>query len=89
MNTFEKAQIKLMKDYINYDKLVDELIESKDKEILKCEIQITSLREKQEGLRNDINRIKMERDHSNLGHNIAHIFINPHKIYYDMTTSNQ
>jgi hypothetical protein len=89
-NTFEQTQLKLMKDFINYDKLVDELIASKDKEIIRLEIEISKYKECQEGLRRDKERIELERVNSNLGNVRCHIFVNPNKIYYDMTnpTSN-
>lgn len=85
MSTFQNAQIKLMKDYINYDKLIDEMIDAKDKLILKAEIDILKLEEMKQGLINDKKRIEMERDHSNLGHTVNYTFLNPHYEYTKLT----
>lgn len=82
---FEKEQIKLMKQYINYDKLVDELVDDKNNQILKTEIEILGLQEMIKGLHNDITRIEMERDQSNLGNIIHYIFINPNYEYHKLT----
>lgn len=82
---FEQTQLKLMKEFINYDKLVDELIASKDKEILRLEIEISRCKEHQECLQRDKERIDLERVNSNLGNVKCHIFVNPNTIYYNMT----
>ena len=86
-STFETAQIKLMKDYINYDELINQLIDTKNKELLKSEIEILQLRERQERIKRDIKRIEQERDLSNLGNYIPYIFVNPINIYNDLTKS--
>jgi hypothetical protein len=85
MSFFQKSQIKLMKDYINYDRLVDELINDKDRQILKAEIDILNLEEMKQGFINEKKRIEMERDNSNLGHTIHYIFVNPYNEYLKLT----
>jgi len=45
-STFETAQIKLMKDYINYDELINQLIDTKNKELLKSEIENLTIKRK-------------------------------------------
>jgi hypothetical protein len=82
--SFEKEQINLMKRYINYDKLVDELVNDKNKQILKAEIEILGLQEMIKGLHNDIIRIETEREQSNLGNIIHYIFINPNYVYHKL-----
>jgi hypothetical protein len=74
-----------MKDYINYDRLVDELINDKDRQILKAEIDILNLEEMKQGFINEKKRIEMERDNSNLGHTIHYIFVNPYNEYLKLT----
>jgi hypothetical protein len=74
-----------MKDYINYDQLIDEMLDVKDKLILKAEIDILKLEEMKQGLINDKKRIEMERDQSNLGHTIHYMFVNPHYEYTKLT----
>lgn len=87
MNTFEKAQIKLMKDYIGYDKMIDDLVLKKEKQIIKAEIEILQLQQMKEGLINDIKRIRMEQDLSNLGNTLHYTFVDPRTEYYRLTKS--
>lgn len=81
----EALKLKKMKEYINFDKLVDEEIEQRRKQIIKNEIDIIKLERMNEILSNDIKRIEEERDHSNMGFNVNHIFINPYIIYEKLT----
>jgi hypothetical protein len=82
-NNLQKAEFEFMKQFINYDDLIDNLIKEKETKILECQIKIKQIEFMMLTNKNDIERVKEEQKNSN--YKYCHIFINPHKVYYDMT----
>ena len=72
----------LMKEYIQYDKIVDNLIASKKRDIIKCKLDIEDYTARISTLENDIIRITEERDNGKFNSN--YIFVNPYTIYDNM-----
>jgi len=83
INDLRKAEFDVIKEYINYDKLVDDLIQEKKRQVQKHAIEILERKQSIKYLENDIQRIIKEQQNSSVDY--PHIFINPNTVYYNMT----
>lgn len=84
--TFERLleeEFELKKQFIKYDELIDELIATKNKQILEWEIKMKQTQMAVLMLQNDIVRIREEQQKSN--YKFIHNFINPTYEYHLLT----
>jgi hypothetical protein len=84
LNDLSQKEYELKKQYIGYDKLVDNAIAEKRKSILELEINILALTKKIASIKNDIARIETERN--NNAHTACGVFVNVAKTYEKMTS---
>ena len=96
MNEIDKLrleEINAIKKYINYDKLVDDIILMKKNQVLKNKIEIARLEQNIIYIENDVKRIEVERIQSNNNTdnpNFCHLYtVNPLNIYSSMNQNNK
>lgn len=79
----QEEEFNMIKHFINYDGLVDNLIREKETKMLEYKIKINQMKMAILTYENDIKRVKEEQKNSN--HKLPHIFINPNMIYHKIT----
>lgn len=85
--TSKYNKMKMMKEYIGYDKLIDKLVQEKKRQLIKCRCDILELELQIEGLHLDIERIRKEQEESNLGKLLYHIYLDPYAEYNKLLKS--
>ena len=95
MNEIDKLRLEelnAIKKYINYDKLVDDIILKKN-QVLKAKIEIARLEQNIIYIENDVKRIEDERIQSNNNTdnpNFCHLYtVNPFNIYSSMNQNKE
>lgn len=80
--TYERLlqeELAIKKQFINYDKLIDDLISAKEMKILEWRVKMKQVEMAILALQNDIVRIRKEQKNSN--YKYCHCFVDPHIEY--------